>query len=143
MDGDAITDSAEAFYLMRQRGITNVIVMGVHINMCVLGRPFAIRQMVAQGQNVLLMRDLTDSMYNHRKPPYVSHFRGTELVVEHIEQYWCPSITSADFLGGAPFRFQGDVRVQVGDGGEPQGWYDDWYLKRSGSAEAGSTGDAP
>ena len=26
---------------MRQRGITNVIVMGVHINMCVLGRPFA------------------------------------------------------------------------------------------------------
>jgi nicotinamidase-related amidase len=39
MEGDAITDSAEAFYLMRQRGITNVIVMGVHINMCVLGRP--------------------------------------------------------------------------------------------------------
>lgn len=36
------------------------------------------------------------------------------------------------------FRFQGDVRVQVGDGGEPQGWYDDWYLKRSRSADAGS-----
>lgn len=113
MEGDAITDSAEAFYLMRQRGITNVLVMGVHINMCVLGRPFAIRQMVAQGQNVLLMRDLTDSMYNHRKAPYVSHFRGTELVVEHIEQYWCPSITSADFLGGKPFRFQGDVKKRI------------------------------
>jgi putative heme-binding domain-containing protein len=113
MDGDAITDSAEAFYLMRQRGITNVIVMGVHINMCVLGRPFAIRQMVAQGQNVLLMRDLTDSMYNHRKPPFVSHFRGTELVVEHIERFWCPSITSADFLGGAPFRFQGDIKKRI------------------------------
>ena len=55
VDGDAITDSAEAYYLMRQRGITNVIVMGVHANMCVLGRPFSIRQMVAQGQNVLLM----------------------------------------------------------------------------------------
>ena len=76
MDGDAITDSAEAFYLMRQRGITNVIVMGVHINMCVLGRPFAIRQMVAQGQNVLLMRDLTDSMYNPQCWPYVDHFTG-------------------------------------------------------------------
>ncbi len=113
MDGDAITDSAEAFHLMRQRGITNVIVMGVHINMCVLGRPFAIRQMVAQGQNVVLMRDLTDSMYNHRMPPYVSHFRGTELVVEHIEKYWCPSITSADFLGGEPFRFQGDVKKRI------------------------------
>ena len=113
MEGDAITDSAEAFYLMRQRGITNVIVMGVHINMCVLGRPFAIRQMVAQGQNVLLMRDLTDSMYNHRKPPYVSHFRGTELVVEHIEKYWCPSITSSDFLEGEPFHFRGDVKKRI------------------------------
>ena len=99
-EGDAITDSAEALYLMRQRGITNVLVMGVHINMCVLGRPFSIRQMVRQGQNVLLVRDMTDSMYNHRKPPFVPHFRGTELVVEHIEKFWCPSITSADFLGG-------------------------------------------
>ena len=113
MDGDAITDSAEAFYLMRQRGITNVIVMGVHINMCVLGRPFAIRQMVSQGQNVLLMRDLTDSMYNHLKRPYVSHFRGTALVVEHIERYWCPSITSADLLGGEPFRFREDVKKRI------------------------------
>src|SRR6266702_683870 len=47
-EGDAITDSAEAYYLMQQRGIENVIVMGVHLNMCVLGRPFSIRQMVNQ-----------------------------------------------------------------------------------------------
>ena len=112
-DGDAITDSAEAFYLMRQRGITNVLVMGVHINMCVLGRPFAIRQMVQQGQNVVLVRDLTDSMYNHRKAPYVSHFRGTELVVEHIERHWCPSITSADLIGGQPFRFRDDIPKRI------------------------------
>ncbi|MBC8001057.1 MAG: ThuA domain-containing protein, partial [Opitutaceae bacterium] len=112
-EGDAITDSSEAFYLMRQRGITNVIVMGVHINMCVLGRPFSIRQMVQQGQNVLLMRDLTDSMYNHLKSPFVSHFRGTELVVEHIERFWCPSITSSDFVGGESFRFKGDVKKHL------------------------------
>jgi nicotinamidase-related amidase len=61
-DGDAITDSVEAYYLMRQRGITNVVIMGVHENMCVLGRPFAIRQMVKLGQNVALMRDMTDTM---------------------------------------------------------------------------------
>ncbi len=112
-DGDAITDSTEAYYLMRQRGITNVIVLGVHINMCVLGRPFSIRQMVTQGQNVVLMRDMTDSMYNHRKSPWVSHFRGTELVAEHIESYWCPSITSVDFLGGEPFRFRADQPKHV------------------------------
>ena len=106
--GDAITASAEAFYLMKQRGIKNVIVMGVHTNMCVLGRPFSIRQMVYQGQNVVLMRDLTDTMYNPRMRPFVSHFRGTDLIVEHIEKFWCPTITSVDFVDGEPLRFKDD-----------------------------------
>jgi hypothetical protein len=30
--------------------------------------------------------------------------------VEHIEKYWCPSFTSADVTGGAPFRFKEDPR---------------------------------
>jgi nicotinamidase-related amidase len=108
--GDALTDSAEAYYLMRQRGITNLVVMGVHTNMCVLGRPFGIRQMVYQGQNVLLMRDLTDTMYNPRARPFVSHFEGTELVVEHIEKHWCATVTSDQVIGGEPFRFRNDKR---------------------------------
>jgi nicotinamidase-related amidase len=98
-EGDAITDSLEAFYLLEQRGIKNVILMGVHVNMCILGRPFGIRQMVYQGKNVVLMRDLTDTMYNSRQRPLVSHFAGTNLVIEHIEKYWCPTITSDDILG--------------------------------------------
>jgi hypothetical protein len=110
MDGDAITDSAEAYYLMRQRGITNVIVMGVHTNMCVLGRPFGIRQLVYQGMNVALMRDMTDTMYNPAKAPFVTHFEGTDLVIQHIEKHWCPTLTSVDFLGGREFRFPDDKR---------------------------------
>lgn len=110
---DAITDSAQAYYLMRERGIKNVIVMGVHVNMCVLGRPFSIRQLTYQGMNVALMRDLTDSMYNSRSSPKVAHHRGTELVVEHIEKYWCPTIESTDFTGLAPFRFADDSRPQI------------------------------
>ena len=106
MDGDAITDSAEAFYLMRQRGIENVLIMGVHVNMCVLGRPFGIRQLVLQGMNVALVRDLTDAMYNSRMPPFVDHFAGTELVIEHIERHWCPTITSDQIIGGETFRFR-------------------------------------
>jgi len=111
--GDAITDSAEAFYLMKQRGIKNIIIMGVHTNMCVLGRPFGIRQMIYQGQNVVLMRDMTDTMYNPRNPPYVNHYTGNDLVFEHIERYWCPTVTSADILGEAPFRFPGDQRKHL------------------------------
>ena len=112
-DGDAITDSDEAYRLMKSRGIENVIVMGVHTNMCVLGRPFSIRQMVYQGMNVALMRDMTDTMYNPAMKPFVSHFTGNDLVVEHIEKYWCPTFTSSDFLGGEPFRFSEDKRPHL------------------------------
>jgi nicotinamidase-related amidase len=106
-DGDAITDNGqETWNLLQARGIDNVILCGVHLNMCVLGRPFAIRQMVTLGKNVALMRDLTDTMYNPEKPPKVSHFAGTDLVVEHVEKYWCPSFTSADLTGRAAFRFK-------------------------------------
>jgi nicotinamidase-related amidase len=112
-DQDAITDSAEAFYLMKQRGVSNVIVMGVHLNMCVLGRPFSIRQMVQQGQNVVLMRDMTDTMYNPKMSPFVNHFTGTDLVVEHIEKYWCSSVLSTDIIGGEEFRFPADKRKHL------------------------------
>lgn len=112
-DGDAITDSAEAFYLMKQKGIKNVLVCGVHENMCVLGRPFSIRQMVRQGQTVLLVRDLTDTMYNPRMRPYVDHFTGTDLMTAHIEKYWCTSITHDQIVGDKPFRFSEDQRSQT------------------------------
>jgi nicotinamidase-related amidase len=110
---DAITDSAEAFYLMKQKGITHVLVLGVHTNMCVLGRPFSIRQMVQQGMKVALVRDLTDTMYNPEKAPFVTHFTGTDLVVEHIEKFWCPTISSNQILGGKEFRFKEDKRPRV------------------------------
>lgn len=114
-EGDAITDSAEAFYLMKQRGIENVLIMGVHTNMCVLGRPFGIRQMVQAGQKVALVRDMTDTMYNPSEEPFVNHFTGNDLVFEHIERHWCPTVTSDQILGGEakPFRFPGDDRKHL------------------------------
>jgi len=110
-DRDAISDSGvEIWNLLEDRGIENVILMGVHTNMCVLGRPFGLRQMAKAGKNVVLMRDLTDTMYNSRRPPHVSHFTGTDLIVEHIEKYVCPTVTSTILTGGPPFRFKNDQR---------------------------------
>jgi nicotinamidase-related amidase len=114
-EGDAITDSVEAFYLIRQRGIEHVLICGVHLNMCVLHRPFAIRQFVKQGLEMVLLRDVTDTMYNPAQRPYVSHFEGTRLMVAHVERYWCPSTTSAAILGGQPFRFKGDPVPVAGE----------------------------
>lgn len=106
-EGDAVTESAEAYYLIRERGIEHVLICGVHLNMCVLGRPFGIRQLSAQGLDVMLLRDLTDTMYNPAKAPFVSHFEGTELMIQHVEKNWCPTISSAAILGGDAFVFAG------------------------------------
>ena len=101
-DNDVISDNgAEVYSYLKQRGIKNLLIMGVHTNMCVLGRSFAIRQMTRWGIRCILVRDLTDSMYNPKKAPFVSHNQGTELVVQHIEKYWCPSIQSSDLLAQA------------------------------------------
>jgi nicotinamidase-related amidase len=90
---DGISDSGqEIFNFLEQERRSNIVLMGVHTNMCVLGRPFGIRQQKYLGKNVVLCRDLTDALYDPRDKPYVSHARGVELVIEHIEKYWCPSI---------------------------------------------------
>ena len=105
-DQDYISDRGdEVWNILQARGIKNVILTGVHVNMCVLGRPFGLRQLAHNGKNVVLMRDMTDSMYNPKRWPYVSHHEGTRRVIAHIERYICPTITSDQILGGNPFRF--------------------------------------
>jgi hypothetical protein len=75
-----------------------------------VGRPFGIRQMVKVGKREALLRDLTDTMYNPQRPPGVDHIAGTDLMVAHVEKYWCPTCTSADLTGGKAFRFAEDKR---------------------------------
>jgi nicotinamidase-related amidase len=108
-DVDIISDSGtEIWNVLEDRKINNVIVLGVHTNMCVLGRPFGLRQMAKNGKNVVLMRDMTDTMYNPKMSPYVNHYKGTALIVEHIEKFVCPTITSDQIIGGKEFKFKAD-----------------------------------
>jgi nicotinamidase-related amidase len=91
-------DGTEIYNFLRERNIRTLLVMGVHTNMCVLNRNFAIKRMTALGIHCILVRDLTDSMYNPEDPPHVNHDAGTQLVIDYIEKYWCPTTTSADLL---------------------------------------------
>jgi nicotinamidase-related amidase len=100
---DGISESGQEIYnFCKQESITNIVLMGVHTNICILNRSFGIRQMTRLGFQVVLARDLTDAMYDPRERPLVSHARGTELVVEHIEARWCPSILSDDLTRVIP-----------------------------------------
>lgn len=92
---DAVSDDGqEVFNLLEQRGIRDVMVMGVHTNICVLGRPYGIRQLTRLGKRPALVRDLTDSF--HRDPR--GHDWGTARVVAHIERHWCPTLMSGELL---------------------------------------------
>jgi nicotinamidase-related amidase len=100
---DGVSESGQEIYnFCKQEGINNIALMGVHTNICILNRGFGIRQMTRLGFQVALARDLTDAMYDPRKRPFVSHTRGTELVIEHIEANWCPSILSSDLTQVIP-----------------------------------------
>lgn len=104
--GDIISaDGAQIGAYFRDKGIKNVIMMGVHTNMCVMHRTYGLRTMKRLGFNVVLMRDLTDLMYNPKSYPYTSHWDGLSRMVEYIEKYVCPTITSSDFTGKEPFVF--------------------------------------
>ena len=109
-DPDVVSENGQEIYnVMEDRGIENVIVMGVHTNLCVSGRPFGLRQMTYYGKNVVLVRDLTDSLFQPTEKGF-SHFKGTEAVVDHIEKTICPTITSTSLTGSKAFRFKEDKK---------------------------------
>jgi hypothetical protein len=99
---DAVSDDGqEVFNVLEQRAIADILVMGVHTNICVLRRAYGIRQLIYWGKRPVLCRDLTDSF--HRDPR--GHAWGTDQIIAHIERRWCPSVTSDQLVGGQPFRF--------------------------------------
>lgn len=111
---DFISDSGrEIWNVLRHNSIQNVMLVGVHTNMCVLGRPFGLRRLSSAGLNTILVRDLTDTMYSPESWPYANHFTGTDRIVGHIERFVCPTITSNQILGGQRFQFSRDDRFKL------------------------------
>jgi nicotinamidase-related amidase len=115
-DNDVLTDDyVEIKDYTKAKGIKNIILMGVHTNMCIIGRPFGLRAMKKAGYNVTLMRDMTDASYNNDYPktpvwPNVDHYAGLALILEHIEKYICPTLTSTDFTNKPPFQFAESIK---------------------------------
>ncbi|MDR0520672.1 MAG: isochorismatase family protein [Planctomycetaceae bacterium] len=110
---DIISDSRQEIAgYFKAKGIKNVILTGVATNMCVIGRPFGLRAMKQLGMNVVLMRDMTDTMFNSEKPQ-CAHHSGNDLMVAYIETYVCPSIVSSIFTGKKQYRFSDDKRKRI------------------------------
>jgi nicotinamidase-related amidase len=89
----------QLFSYLQHRGIRFLIYTGVASNMCVLHRSFGIKKMLRRGMRPVLVRDLTDAMYNPEMPPYVSHEEGAALVTAYIEKFYCPTLDSGQVRG--------------------------------------------
>ena len=100
-EGDYISDSGDEIYAIMGAGkIDYLLLCGVHTNMCILNRSFGIRNLVPRGVSMMLLRELTDALYNPAMPPYVSHEEGTALVVGYIEKFWCPTAANVRVSAG-------------------------------------------
>ena len=108
---DVIGDGFEVISYLKKKGIETIFYCGVHANICIMGRPFGIRQMTRQGFSCVLVRDLIDVMYNPAMPPMIDHFDAIDRMAEHVEKYWGASALSCDLVGGYPFRFVEDYRL--------------------------------
>jgi nicotinamidase-related amidase len=96
---DGISDSgAEVYAYFKRHGIGSVFILGVHTNMCVMNRSFAIKNLVRWGFDAALVRDLTDPMYNPAMMPYANRDQALALMVGYIEKFWCPTVLSADLM---------------------------------------------
>jgi nicotinamidase-related amidase len=113
MEQDLIGDSFDILQAFQHYQINQVLIMGVHTNLCVVGRNFGIRNLVRYGFQPLLVRDMTDCMAPRDEFPFVDHMTALDYVIYHIETYLCGTIDSGQILeDGQVFKFHEDQRTR-------------------------------
>lgn len=98
-ENDLMPNDPEMLYaILKKRGITHLIFMGVHTQVCLLGKSVGMRAMLEAGFECYLARDLTDAhgMYDPVKGITPDAF--TQGVVAHFEKYLAPSINLLETL---------------------------------------------
>ena len=92
-------NSREALYtLAKQRGITHLVYMGVHTQVCLLGKDIGLRNMKALGFECILARDLTDSHPDYDPQRDIDPDDLTARTVAHFEKYLCSTVNLQEEL---------------------------------------------
>jgi nicotinamidase-related amidase len=96
-EDDLIVSSTEEVYsLLHQRGITHVIYMGLHTNMCLFGKPGALKYMVQAGLKCMLARDINDAISSYNPATGFTPDKGTQQTDEDLERAGVPTINVVD-----------------------------------------------
>ena len=92
-DMDWMPDTqAEVYAICQERGLTHLIYVGFHTQVCLLGKPMGLRAMKSAGLNCVLARDMTDAHPGYDPSRNFTPDLNTEQVVEHFEKYLAPTI---------------------------------------------------
>ncbi len=87
-DDGVSDDEIEIYSAVKGLGVDRLFYAGVHTDICVLDRPFGIRQMLRWGVACALVRDLTEAFWPD----------DTATIVAHIERHLRPTVTSEEML---------------------------------------------
>ena len=102
LPGRPLAGAQELWNIVAEEGLRNLLYVGVHENMCIMGRPFALTHVTQQWgwapEKIAVVRELVDTSYNPADPPYVAHAAGTALQTAYIESFWASSISMYDLL---------------------------------------------
>jgi nicotinamidase-related amidase len=89
-DDDLVSDREDEIYnAISFFGVDRLAFAGVHTDICILDRPFGIRQMRRWGVECVLLRDLTEAFWPDE----------TDAILRHIDTYLCPVKDSAEVFG--------------------------------------------
>jgi len=92
-EGDWMPDTqAEVYSICQQRGLTHLIYVGFHTQVCLLGKPMGLRAMKSAGLKCMLARDMTDAHPGYDPSRDFTPDLNTEQVVEHFEKHLAPTI---------------------------------------------------
>lgn len=91
--GDLMPDTqAEVYSICQKYGLTHLIYVGFHTQVCLLGKPMGLRAMKEAGLHCLLARDMTDAHPGYDPSRNFTPDLNTDQVVQHFEKHLAPTI---------------------------------------------------
>jgi hypothetical protein len=98
-DTDLMPDTqAEVYAICKKYGLTHLIYVGFHTQVCLLGKPMGLKAMKSAGLHCVLARDMTDAHPGYDPARNFTPDLNTEQVVEHFEKFLAPTISFQDEL---------------------------------------------
>ena len=93
-EADLMPDTqAEVYAICEKYGLTHLIYVGFHTQVCLLGKPMGLKAMKSAGLHCVLARDMTDAHPGYDPARNFTPDLNTEQVVEHFEKHLAPTIS--------------------------------------------------